>query len=115
MLVKLKTVVYHVNDLEAAKNFYTQLTGIPPYFDEPFYVGYQINGFELGLDPDTSNIKEGNHHKAFWSVENIEQAVQKACAIGATVVEPTHAVGEGISIAVIADPFGNHIGFICSS
>lgn len=112
MLLKLCTVVYHVGDLAAAKNFYTTLTGVEPYFDEPFYVGYQINGFEMGLDPDMNGVKEGNHHNAFWSVEDIGKTVEKACSIGATVVQPEQEVGGGIRVATLADPFGNHIGLI---
>ena len=40
MLQKLRTVIYHTNDLAAAKDWYTSLTGKEPYFDEVFYVGF---------------------------------------------------------------------------
>ena len=59
MLKKLRTVIYHVNDLDKAKEWYTNFLGISPYFDEPFYVGFDINGCELGLDPDMENVIEG--------------------------------------------------------
>ena len=52
MLQKLRTAIYHVNDLEKATQWYIDLTGIQPYFKELFYVGFDINGCELGLDPD---------------------------------------------------------------
>ncbi len=74
MLQKLRTVIYHVNDLAAAKAWYTSLTGKEPYFDEVFYVGFDINGFELGLDPDMSNVQSGNHSTAYWAVEDIRAA-----------------------------------------
>ena len=47
MFNKLRTVIYHVDDLEEAKKWYKEITGVEPYFDEPFYVGFDINGFEL--------------------------------------------------------------------
>lgn len=112
MLQKLRTVIYHVNDLAAAKAWYTSLTGKEPYFDEVFYVGFDINGFELGLDPDMQNVQSGNHSAAYWAVEDIRAAVEKATAIGATVVDAVHNVGGTIEVAIVADPFGNHIGFI---
>ena len=56
MLQKLRTVIYHVADLPAAKEWYIKVTGLQPYFDEPFYVGFDINGFELGLHPAMNNI-----------------------------------------------------------
>ncbi len=112
MFLKLQTVVYHVHDLAVAKSFYTALTGITPYFDEPFYVGFSINGYELGLDPDRTGVEKGNHHAAFWKVDDMAAAVEKAVSLGATVIQPAHDVGGGIQVATVGDPFGNHIGFI---
>lgn len=112
MLQKLRTVIYHVSDLQQAKEWYTRLTGIQPYFDEPFYVGFDINGYELGLDPDLTGVQQGNHSEMYWAVEEIESAVAKAVSIGATIVKPVTNVGDPTFVAVVADPFGNHIGFI---
>jgi predicted enzyme related to lactoylglutathione lyase len=113
MFNKLRTVIYHVHDLAKAKTFYQNLTGIPPYFDEAFYVGFDINGFELGLDPDMTNVLHGNHHVAYWSVEDIAVAVEKVLAFGDTeLVEPITNVGGTTQVAVVADPFGNYIGLI---
>ena len=36
------------SDLDAAKRFYTAALKKPPYFDQPFYVGFDIDGYELG-------------------------------------------------------------------
>lgn len=41
----LRTVIYPAADLEAAKHWYTQALGFPPYFDQPFYVGFQVGGY----------------------------------------------------------------------
>jgi predicted enzyme related to lactoylglutathione lyase len=112
MFQKLRTVIYHVNDLAKAKEWYAKLIGIQPYFDEPFYVGFDINGCELGLDPDMSGIAEGNHSVSYWAVTDIHASVEKSVSLGATVVSPVTNVGGSIETAVIADPFGNHIGLI---
>lgn len=112
MLQKLRTIIYHVQDLANAKEWYIQLTGIQPYFDEPFYVGFDVNGFELGLDPDMSGVKEGNRTVAYWSVEDINAAVKKAESLDAKVISPVTNVGGPTFVAVVEDPFGNHIGFI---
>ncbi|MBL0356133.1 MAG: VOC family protein [Chitinophagaceae bacterium] len=112
MLQKLRTICYHVTDIDAAKKWYAALTGIEPYFDEPFYVGFNINSCELGLDPDMTGVKEGNHTVCYWSVENIYTAVEKAVSLNATIITPVTNVGGTIETAVVADPFGNHIGFI---
>ena len=48
----LATVIYQVPDLDRAKAWYAQAFGQAPYFDQPFYVGFEIGGYELGLHPD---------------------------------------------------------------
>ena len=55
MLLGLRTVVYELYDLKAAKEWYTEALGFGPYFDEPFYVGFNVGGYELGLVPAEEN------------------------------------------------------------
>lgn len=112
MFKKLRTVIYHVNDIEKAKQWYIDITGIQPYFDESFYVGFDINGCELGLDPDMHDVDEGNMAVAYWAVDDIEASVQKLKLNGATILSNIAGVGEGIKVAVVKDPFGNTVGLI---
>jgi predicted enzyme related to lactoylglutathione lyase len=112
MFKKLRTVVYHVTDLQKAKEWYSNITGIQPYFDEVFYVGFDINGCELGLDPDMTGITNGNHSVAFWSVDNIENCVDKLIASGATIIEAVMETGGGIKVATVKDLWGNAVGLI---
>ena len=112
MLKKLRTVVYHTTDLAAAKEWYIQATGIQPYFDEPFYVGFDINGCELGLDPDMTGVVPGNQSTVYWAVDNAEEAVVKLTGLGASLIQPRTNVGGSIFVASVADPFGNTIGLI---
>ena len=58
MIQGLRTVIYHVTDLARAKEWYTAVLGHGPYFDQPFYVGYAVGGFELGLVPDTRPLAQ---------------------------------------------------------
>ncbi len=112
MFNKLRTVIYHVDDLEKAKAWYKSIIGKDPYFDEPFYVGFDINGFELGLNPDFTGIEKGNQSVAYWSVDNIEEAEKKLLQHNASPVLPITNVGEGIKVVTLKDPYGNTIGLI---
>jgi predicted enzyme related to lactoylglutathione lyase len=112
MFKKLRTVIYHVNDLQAAKKWYADVTGLVPYFDEPFYVGFDINGCELGLDPDMQNAEPGNQSVSYWAVEDVAGAVKKLSSLGGNIVQPKTNVGETIYVAIVTDPFGNNIGLI---
>jgi predicted enzyme related to lactoylglutathione lyase len=109
----LRTVIYHVSDLNAAKQWYASATGVAPYFDEPFYVGFNIGGFELGLDPNPNAGKSGaGGTTAYWGVSNADEAVATLIAAGATAGAAVTEVGEGIKVATVLDPFGNEIGVI---
>lgn len=112
MFKKLRTVIYHVPDIAAAREWYIRATGIQPYFDEPFYVGFDINGYELGLDPNLAGVLPGNHTVSYWAVDDTEAAAGRLTAIGGKLVQPKTNVGGTICIAVVEDPFGNHIGLI---
>ena len=112
MFQQLRTVIYHVADLAAAKDWYTKVTGVPPYFDEPFYAGFSINGFELGLDPDLTQVVPGNQSVAYWSVANAREAVDHLLLHGASLLQDVTNVGGPIHVAVVQDPFGNAIGVI---
>jgi predicted enzyme related to lactoylglutathione lyase len=106
----LRTVIYGVNDLPRAKEWYSTILGIQPYFDEPFYVGFSVGGFELGLDP---NSKPGDTGPTtYWGVEDIETAFERLLSLGARVHTPVQDVGDDIRTAVVIDPFGNTLGII---
>jgi predicted enzyme related to lactoylglutathione lyase len=113
VILGLRTAIYHVEDLGRAKNWYTAAFGVQPYFDEPFYVGFNIGGYELGLDPDTSSIKPGaGGAVAYWGVKDIEKSVQHFLERGARVHAAVQDVGGGIKVATVSDPFDNLIGLI---
>lgn len=112
MFKKLRTVIYHVNDIEKAKQWYIHVTGVQPYFDEPFYAGFDINGYELGLDPDLTHVRPGNQSTAYWAVDNIRDVVKKLVDAGGTILTDVQNVGGTIEVATIVDPFGNNIGLI---
>jgi predicted enzyme related to lactoylglutathione lyase len=113
MVKGLGTVIYRVSDLDRAKAWYTQAFEQSPYFDQPFYVGFNIGGYELGLDPDPSEGKPGpGGGIAYWRVDEIESTVRHFVAAGGRVVSPVKDVGDNIKVATVADPFGNSIGLL---
>ncbi len=109
----LRSAIYKVGDLTRAKAFYGALLGREPYFDQPFYVGYDVDGDELGLDPDESRIPAGPGGAiAYWRVDDISASWEHALAHGGEPVEPPHNVGPDTDVALVQDPFGNYIGLI---
>lgn len=112
MFQGLRTAIYPVNDLAAAKAWYTKILGVPPYFDEPFYIGFNVGGYELGLLPASDGVVRGNTAMAYWGVDKAEAAMQKLLEAGATLKDKVQDVGEGILVASVEDPFGNILGVI---
>jgi predicted enzyme related to lactoylglutathione lyase len=105
MIKGLRTVAYPVADLAAAKAWYGKVFDAAPYFDQPFYVGFNIGGFELGLIPDGAPGTTGS--MVYWGVDDIEGEVARITALGATVHGAIQDVGENIKTVELADPFGN--------
>lgn len=105
----LRTVIYPSPDLDAAKAWWTELLGIEPYFDEPFYVGYEVGGYELGLLP-TADPADGA--LTYWGVADVKSAVDAAIAAGAREHVPASEVGGGIVTATVRTPAGVILGLI---
>jgi predicted enzyme related to lactoylglutathione lyase len=110
MILGLRTAIYPAPDLKAAKSWYTEMLGVAPYFDEPFYVGFSVGGFELGLLPDATPGTSGP--QPLWGVADIASAYARLLKLGATALAPVAEVGGGIKVASVVDPFGNRFGII---
>ncbi len=114
MILGLRTVIYYVPDVNEAKAWYAKAFGIQPYFDEPFYVGFNVGGYELGLHPTgPATVKPGAAGSVtYWGTQNVDQAIQHFVQCGATPKDAVQDVGEGIKVGSVIDPFGNVIGLI---
>lgn len=111
--IGLRSVVYHVADLPVARDWYRQALGRDPSFDEAFYVGFDLGGSELGLDPDISSIPPGAAGGiAYWKVTDIEDMVFRLIELGATARDPITDVGGGLLVATVTDPFDNVLGLL---
>ena len=110
MFLGLRTAIYPAPDLSQARDWYAKVLGVAPYFDQPFYVGFAVGGFELGLLPDGTPGVHGA--QPLWGVADAEAAQQRLLDLGATALEPVHDVGDGIKVGAVQDPFGNRLGII---
>ncbi len=109
MFLGLRTVIYPTTDLQASKKAFSELLGLSPYFDEPFYVGFNIGGYELGLNP-AAEVSVGP--VTYWGVPEITTALQTLVSNGATVKEAASDVGGGIKVATVTLPGGFLLGII---
>jgi len=109
-ILGLRTVIYRVKDIAAAKEWYINAFNTTPYFNEPFYVGFNIGGYELGLQPDEAVT--GDNTITYWGVDNITTEYERFLSLGATAHEAPQNVGGDIMVASVRDPWNNIIGLI---
>ena len=110
-MLGLRTTIYMVDDLDKARQWYTEAFGIRPYFNESFYIGFNIRGFELGLMPATEKSTKSSVI-SYWGVDNVEETFNRLVLLGAKPLNPISDVGGGIKLGVVTDPFGNPLGLI---
>lgn len=107
----VKTLIFPVSDLAKAKTLYSSLLGVEPAFDTPYYVGFQVNGQDVGLDP--------NGHRngmtgpvAYLQVDDIQAMLRSLVTAGAATTQDVRDVGGGRLIATVKDADGNMIGLL---
>lgn len=112
-MLGLRTALYPVHDLTQARDWFAQLFDRPAYFDQPFYVGFDVGGFELGLLPvEGAHVPSTDGAEPLWGVADLDATFAHALALGATAIAEPHEVGGGIRVATLRDPFGNRLGLI---
>lgn len=112
-ILGLRTTIYKVADIHAAKEWYSKAFLTNPYFDEPFYVGFNIVGYELGLQPEDEVVHEKPESVlTYWGVEDINREFERLLSLGAIVHSTPENVGGDIFVASVKDPWGNIIGLI---
>ncbi|APB00019.1 VOC family protein [Nocardia seriolae] len=120
MLRGMATVNYYADDLEAAKDWYSELLGVAPYFAVPGgYYEFRIGDYqaELGIinkkfapsHPDRPGGQIVN-----WHVDDVAATFRRLLDLGATEFEPIIERGEGTGFATasVVDPFGNVLGIM---
>jgi predicted enzyme related to lactoylglutathione lyase len=111
-ILGLRTTIYQVSDIEKAKEWYTKIFKTEPYFDEPFYVGFNIGGYELGLQPEEKTLSRSEAVVSYWGVANMNDEYKHFIENGAKTIEPPQNVGGEIIAVTVKDPWNNIIGLI---
>jgi len=111
----VKTVIYPVSDLAAAKALFGALTGVEPVMDQPYYVQYQVGEVELGLDPN--GVRQGmTGPVTYWHVSDIESTLAALLEAGATVHKAVDDFGGSErKVASVTDSSGNVVGLVQTS
>lgn len=93
-ILGLRTTISKVGDIENAKNRYANVFMTQPYFDQPIYVGFNVGGYELGLQPEkTPSTDKTESVVIYWDLEDIQSVCNDFIKAGATENEKPYNVG----------------------
>jgi len=106
-----RTLLHPVSDVEKAKAVYAALLGTAPQTDDPYYVGFEVEGQHIGLVPG-GGPQVMTSPVAYWHVSDIEAKLAEVTAAGATVKDAVREVGGGRLVATVTDPDGNVLGLL---
>ncbi len=113
LMLGLRTTIYMVDDIVKGTKWYSKAFNTKPYFNEPFYVGFNIGGYELGLQSEERDLNSKTENVfSYWGVNNINEAYKHLIDLGAKVHEEPNNVGSDIMVASVYDPWNNIIGII---
>jgi predicted enzyme related to lactoylglutathione lyase len=110
----IKTIIYPLKDLAKAKTLYSELLGVEPYMDEAYYVGFNIEGQDVGLVPHGQS-QGMTGPVGYWHVDDIKRSVKALLDAGAEAHQEVKDVGRGKLIASVKDADGDVIGLIQSA
>ena len=125
MLQGLTTVNLWSDDVPATVTWYIELLGLQPYFVRPEQGPPVYVEFRVGPDEDELGILDRRFalHAAadgpagavaYWHVDDVAAAVDRAVALGATVHDPVTEREAGFVTGSVVDPFGNVLGLMHS-
>jgi predicted enzyme related to lactoylglutathione lyase len=104
----IKTILYPVKDMTQAKTLFSELLGVEPYADSPYYVGFKIDDQDIGLIPANPEAAV----TAFFHIDDIKNSLQLLVDGGAAIVQEVKNVGGGRLVASVKDKDGNMIGLV---
>ncbi|MDM8538112.1 SAM-dependent methyltransferase [Desulfobacterales bacterium HSG17] len=115
MLLDLRSVIYDVDDLQKAKEWYAKVLNTKPEVDQSSFVSFKIGEDWLGLNlVDDSSHKDDSRSVAYWTVPNVNEEHERLLGLGALAKGGIQNIGQGFYLAKVKDPFGNIIG-ICTA
>ena len=101
-------IIYTVDDVTKAKQFFGKLLGADPYVDSPMYTGFKNGGVEIGLVATGGKVPQST--LPYWNVDDIAASVKSLVDAGGTIAQDVRDVGYGMLVASVKDANGAAVG-----
>ena len=99
----LRTVIHPSIDLAADKESWTDLLGQQPHFNQPFYMGFNVGGYDFALLP---GAEPSDGALVYWGVEDVAPAVEAPIERGSVEHTPIADVGDDTCYCYVLTPAG---------
>jgi len=93
----LRSLIYPAPKLQESKEWWSKTLGKEPYFDDGGYVGFDLCGYELGLNSFSTELKGPI---TYIGVEDVPAAIESLTGDGARVLMGPMDVG----VVIIFNP-----------
>ena len=107
----IKTIIYPVKNIAKAKAIFGTLAGDKVEMDQPYYTQYNVDGLQIGLDPN-GHAQGMSGPTNYWHVTDIKKSIADLVSAGARAHQDIKDVGGGKLVASVTDPDGNVIGLL---
>jgi predicted enzyme related to lactoylglutathione lyase len=111
-LNSVTNVFYFVEHLDRARSWYERLLGTNPIEVQPQLVTFEIGSVRLTLHvgDEFNTPAELRGTVAYWGVDDVDEAVAQAVALGAVAHRGPKTIFTGERLCQLQDPFGNLLG-----
>jgi uncharacterized glyoxalase superfamily protein PhnB len=114
----MATVTYFATDWTAARDWYTRVTGVEPYFLREGYAEWRLGDHQAELGLIDARFRAAHTATGpvgcvlYWHVDDVDAALARLLELGATLHEPPQDRGRGFVTTTVIDPFGNLLGIM---
>lgn len=115
----ISTISIWAADHAKAVEWYTELLGVKPYFEQPGYAEFRVGDYETELGIIDRNYaphlvfpNKPAGAVVYWQVDDVQATLKELLALEAIELEPPKNRGNGFITATVVDPFGNILGIM---
>lgn len=106
-------VLFFVNDLKKAREWYSTLLGIEPIFENEGYCAFQAGKTRIGIHPTDDKTAPGIAGQvAYWEVRSLEKIMSYFLENGCSLFRGPIVGVDGVKVCQLKDPFGNAWGLV---
>ena len=112
-ILGVEEVLFFVPDVQDAKQWYIELLGNEPYFDNKNYCAFHLANYTVGIHPSDVKTSSGIAGQVtYWRVSDIKKVIAHFQSHGCHLFRGPKLGIDEVWICQLIDPFGNVWGLV---